>query len=131
MESLERDRHQLSHSFVMPPLPSRQSLGGNEGLVLEELKGLVVRLAEALSEAQKPTLDEHSLWTAEQIAEHLDKSQRIVKESYVLHSTFPKAIWLPSTTDGRSRSRRWYALEVLEWVKSLREVPARGRPRQK
>lgn len=124
------EQHQLSHSYSMAS-PASQFSGEEVGSVLAELNELIGVMTQALAEAQKPAIDEHTLWSAEQIAEHLNKGVRLVKESYIHHSTFPRVIVLPTTGDGRSRSKRWYAQEVLEWVSGLRDAPVRGRPRQR
>lgn len=57
------------------------------------------------------------LWDSKECAEYLRMSEKHFMDRVSKTLKFPKPIKLPSETGRRAHSR-WYALEIMEWVKS-------------
>lgn len=62
--------------------------------------------------------DQDCYWTAKDIAEYVNVSQRQVSERYAMMPDFPKAIRLPSPK-GRG-VYRWKRSEIIVFFESLR-----------
>ena len=61
-----------------------------------------------------------TLWNTANIAEYLGVTHKYTSEYIVTHHTFPNAIRIP-TKNGKKGHPRWYAGEVIEWVKKYKE----------
>jgi predicted DNA-binding transcriptional regulator AlpA len=80
--------------------------------------GLLQNIAALLAQKQVPF--EEQLWTADDIAAHLQVSPRTVGEKYAPLPGFPRAARLGGGV------RRWYAHEILDWVRSTRQPKSRA-----
>lgn len=79
-------------------------------------------LADAIAKRmQQLPAPEVVLWSAKQCAEYLHVSETHFMNRIAKGVTFPKPIKLPSETGKRAHSR-WYAAEVIEWVKAHRQA---------
>lgn len=61
------------------------------------------------------------LWDAKECAEYLRMSEKHFVDRVSKTMKFPKPIKLPSET-GRRSHPRWYAQEIMEWVKVHKQV---------
>ncbi|MGH1486987.1 MAG: hypothetical protein ACRBCI_12265 [Cellvibrionaceae bacterium] len=86
--------------------------------VTEKLDALI---AATLDKKITPKISsEITLWNTANIAEYLGVTHKYTSEYIVTHHTFPNAIRIP-TKNGKKGHPRWYAGEVVEWVKKYKE----------
>lgn len=79
-------------------------------------------LADAIAKRmqQLPTPDQ-VLWSSKECASYLHVSEPHFMNRIAKGATFPAPIKLPSETGKRAHSR-WFAVEVIEWVKQHRQA---------
>lgn len=65
------------------------------------------------------SINEHTLWTCEDIANHMQRAPRTVYRRVITQPDFPK----PVRKLGDMKIRPlFYALEVLKWIKNQQEA---------
>lgn len=79
-------------------------------------------LLEILNEIKTQRAATAEIWNAHDIARYMRLSVSSVQSRIICRKDFPRAIRIP--TSGSGGGRRWYALEVKNWLKNNR-VPVR------
>lgn len=88
----------------------------SEQQIIEKLDELI---AAVLNTKLKPSIDiDIQLWSTADIAEYLNISYKYTSEYIVTHHSFPQAIRLPTKSGERNGHPRWYASDVIEWVRN-------------
>lgn len=94
-----------------------------------DLVKLINSIQELIRQLQHPTVAaEHELWTSQDIAAYLKLSAYTVERRIVVQPDFPKSIQPCSA--GVKAAKRWFAAEVITWVRQHRSrlpVPRRSR----
>ncbi|WP_374424587.1 hypothetical protein [Chromobacterium sp.] len=91
-----------------------------ENEVLQRLEQRIDALVISLEKGNAP-----AIWSADDIAEWLDLSVFTIKQSVVARPGFPNAIL---ATGAKSGQKRWFADEVIEWVRKNRGTLPAARP---
>jgi hypothetical protein len=84
--------------------------------LLQRFEALVVKL----EKGNAPTV-----WSADDIAEWLGLSAYTIKQAVVVRPGFPAVIQVTGAKEGQ---RRWFADEVIEWVRKNRGTLPASRP---
>lgn len=87
-----------------------------ENELLQRIEALVIKLEKGNAPA---------IWSAKDIAEWLDLSEYTIKQSVVVRPGFPVPILATGAKDGQ---KRWFADEVIDWVRRNRGILPTARP---
>lgn len=82
----------------------------------DDCERIAIAIAEKINKA--PTSDK-ILWDSKDCGSYLKCTAKHFTDRISKHHTFPIPIMLPSEK-GRKARPRWYAIEVIEWVKKQR-----------
>lgn len=90
---------------------------------------LLTSIEALIKQLQRPTVaTEHELWTYQDIAAYLKLSSYTVERRVVVQPTFPGSV--QPCDSGAKAAKRWFAGEVITWVRQHRaRLPAPRRAR--
>ncbi|MNH04489.1 hypothetical protein D3C79_637850 [compost metagenome] len=94
------------------------------------LENLTSSIQELIRHLERPAVaTEHELWTSQDIAAYLKLATYTVERRVVVQPTFPASIQ-PCATGIRA-AKRWFAFEVITWLRQHRaRLPVPRRPRK-
>lgn len=90
---------------------------------IEVAEGIQVADLERLIERIKGRHENHEIWTAEEVANHLRVSRRTLTERYATKPWFPQPFRLPSES-GRGGNLRWWRKDIEAFVAEQAGKPA-------
>ncbi|WP_324832860.1 hypothetical protein [Pseudomonas saxonica] len=95
-----------------------------------DLVNLIGSIHELIRQLQNPVVAaKHELWTSQDIAAYLKLSAYTVERRVVVQPDFPMSIQPCST--GAKAAKRWFAAEVITWVRQHRSrLPVSRRSRK-
>lgn len=76
-------------------------------------------LLEILNELKAQTIATGELWNIDDLARYMRLSKSSVQSRVICRKDFPRAVRIP--TDNGLGGRRWYAVEVKQWLSRNRE----------
>lgn len=76
-------------------------------------------LLEILNELKAQNIATGELWNIDDLARYMRLSKSSVQSRVICRKDFPRAVRIP--TDNGLGGRRWYALEVKQWLSRNRE----------
>ncbi len=64
---------------------------------------------------------EYLLWDSDQASKYLGVSRGHFRDRIASLANFPEPAMIPSSSD-KSRTQRWFAIDIMEWVKGRRSA---------
>lgn len=90
---------------------------------------LLISVQELILQLKRPAIAaEHELWTSHDIAAYLKLSADTVERRVVVQPSFPMSVQPCST--GLKAAKRWFAAEVITWLRQHRARLPVARRRQ-